>query len=54
MTDIINWFILIIIFVFDPLAVSLVIAFNMASKVDKGEKDKKKVVQKENSMVKLI
>ena len=46
MTDIINWFILIIIFVFDPLAVSLVIAFNMASKVDKGEKDKKKVVQK--------
>jgi len=46
MTDIINWFILIIIFVFDPLAVSLVIAFNMASKVDKGEVDKKKVVQK--------
>lgn len=46
MTDIINWFILIIIFVFDPLAVSLVIAFNMASKVDKGEVDKKKIVQK--------
>jgi hypothetical protein len=46
MTDIINWFILIIIFVFDPLAVSLVIAFNNAVKVDKGEKDKKKVVQK--------
>jgi hypothetical protein len=46
LTDIINWFILIIIFVFDPLAVSLVIAFNMASKVDKGEVDKKKVVQK--------
>ena len=46
MTDIINWFILIIIFVFDPLAVSLVIAFNMASKVDKGEVDKKKVVEK--------
>jgi len=46
MTDIINWFILIIIFVFDPLAVSLVIAFNMASKVDKGEKDKKKVVER--------
>jgi len=46
MTDIINWFILIIIFVFDPLAVSLVIAFNMASKVDKGEKDKKKVIEK--------
>lgn len=46
MTDIINWFILIIIFVFDPLAVALVIAFNQAVKVDKGEKDKKKVVQK--------
>ena len=46
MTDIINWFILIIIFVFDPLAVALVIAFNNAIKVDKGEKDKKKVVQK--------
>ena len=46
MTDIINWFILIIIFVFDPLAVALVIAFNQAVRVDKGEKDKKKVVQK--------
>ena len=46
MTDIINWFILIIIFVFDPLAVSLIIAFNLAVKVDKGEVDKKKVVQK--------
>ena len=46
MTDIINWFILIIIFVFDPLAVALVIAFNQAVRVDRGEKDKKKVVQK--------
>jgi len=46
MTDIINWFILIIIFVFDPLAVSLIIAFNLAVKVDTGEKDKKKVIQK--------
>ena len=46
MDQIINWFILIIIFVFDPLAVSLVIAFNNAIKVDKGERDKKKVVQK--------
>ena len=46
MTDIINWFILIIIFVFDPLAVSLIIAFNLAVKVDRGEKDKKKVIQK--------
>ena len=46
MDVIINWFILIIIFVFDPLAVALVVAFNNALKVDKGEEDKKKVVQK--------
>ena len=46
MDVIINWFILIIIFVFDPLAVALVVAFNNAMKVDKGEDDKKKVVQK--------
>ena len=46
MDQIINWFILIIIFVFDPLAVALVIAFNNAMKVDKGENDKKKVVEK--------
>jgi hypothetical protein len=32
MDEIINWFILIIIFVFDPLAVALVIAFNNALK----------------------
>lgn len=43
MDEIINWFILIIIFVFDPLAVALVVAFNNALKVDKGEDDKKKV-----------
>ena len=46
MDQIINWFILIIIFVFDPLAVALVVAFNNAMKVDKGEDDKKKVVTK--------
>lgn len=46
MDVIINWFILIIIFVFDPLAIALVVAFNNAMKVDKGEEDKKKVVQK--------
>ena len=43
MDQIINWFILIIIFVFDPLAVALVVAFNNALKVDKGEDDKKKI-----------
>lgn len=46
MDEIINWFILIIIFVFDPLAVALVVAFNNALKVDKGEDDKKKIVSK--------
>jgi hypothetical protein len=46
MDVIINWFILIIIFVFDPLAIALVVAFNNAMKVDKGEEDKKKVIQK--------
>lgn len=46
MDKIINWLILIIIFVFDPLAVALVVAFNNALKVDRGEDDKKKVVEK--------
>jgi hypothetical protein len=46
MSTIVNWFALLIIFVFDPLAVTLVIAFNTALKIDKGEDDKKKVVQK--------
>jgi len=46
MDQIINWFILIIIFVFDPLAIALVVAFNNAMKIDKGEEDKKKVIEK--------
>lgn len=46
MNTIVNWFALFIVFVFDPLAVTLVIAFNTALKVDKGEEDKKKVVEK--------
>ena len=46
MDQIINWFILIIIFVFDPLAVALVIAFNNALQVDRGIVDKKKVIRK--------
>jgi len=37
MSTIVNWFALFIVFVFDPLAVTLVIAFNTALKVDKGE-----------------
>jgi len=46
MDQIINWFILIIIFVFDPLAVALVIAFNNAVMVDRGIVKKDKVVRK--------
>ena len=46
MDVIINWFILIIIFVFDPLAVALVIAFNNALKVDRGIDDKETIVTK--------
>ena len=46
MDVIINWFILIIIFVFDPLAVALVIAFNNAVMVDRGIVDKAKAIRK--------
>lgn len=46
MDRIINWLILIIIFVFDPLAVALVVAFNNALQVDKGIVDKQKVIRK--------
>jgi len=46
MDVIINWFILIIIFVFDPLAVALVIAFNNAVMVDRGIVDKEKIIRK--------
>jgi hypothetical protein len=38
MSKIINWFALMIVFVFDPLAVTLVIAFNTAMKIDSDEK----------------
>lgn len=43
MDKIINWFILIIIFVFDPLAIALVVAFNNAVKVDREERNKSKI-----------
>ena len=46
MDQIINWFILIIIFVFDPLAVALVIAFNNAILIDRGIVKKEKVIRK--------
>ena len=46
MNSIVNWFALFIVFVFDPLAVTLVVAFNTALKIDKGEGDKKDVIEK--------
>ena len=46
MDKIINWLILIIIFVFDPLAVALVVAFNNAIKIDSGIVKKEKVIRK--------
>ena len=46
MDQIINWLILIIIFVFDPLAVALVVAFNNAMKIDSGIVKKEKVIRK--------
>ena len=46
MNQIINWLILTIIFVFDPLAVTLVVAFNNALQVDRGVVDKKKIIRK--------
>ena len=46
MDRIINWLILIIIFVFDPLAVALVVAFNNAIRVDSGIVKKDKVIRK--------
>ena len=46
MNQIINWLILTIIFVFDPLAVALVVAFNNALRIDKGIVDKQRVVEK--------
>ena len=46
MNQIINWLILTIIFVFDPLAVTLVVAFNNALMVDIGIVDKQKVIRR--------
>lgn len=43
MSTIVNWFALFIVFVFDPLAVTLVIAFNTALKYDKGETETKSI-----------
>ncbi len=46
MSIIVNWFALLIIFVFDPLAVTMVIAFNTALKVDRREDDEMKAIRR--------
>lgn len=46
MSFIVNIFALLIVFVFDPLAVTLVIAFNTALRIDKNEKIKKNIDRK--------
>ena len=43
MDTVVNWFALCIVLVFDPLAVTLIIALSAALQIDKGERDKKKV-----------
>jgi hypothetical protein len=45
MTRIVNILTLLIIFVFDPLAVMLIVSFNQAMKSDRGEKDKKRAMK---------
>jgi len=51
MANVVNIFALLIVFVFDPLAVSLVLAFNTGLKLDRGDKDKKEL--KENTIYKV-
>lgn len=46
MNVIVNWFALLIIFVFDPMAISLVIAFNAAMKIDRGDVEKENVIKR--------
>lgn len=47
MATIVNWFALFIVFVFDPLAVTLVIAFNTAMRIDKQRESSAKSEPKE-------
>jgi len=51
MANVVNIFALLIVFVFDPLAVSLVLAFNTGLKLDRGDKDKKEL--KDNTIYKV-
>lgn len=52
-SNIVNWFALLIIFVFDPLAVSLVIAFNTAIKIDNAESRKRNKHLNSNNLTNL-
>ena len=50
---VVKWFIFILIFVFDPLAVSLVIAANMAFEIGSGKKEEKSGDWKEANVADL-
>jgi hypothetical protein len=47
MDKVVNWFILLLIFVFDPLAVALVYAANKVSEIDEKEKEEKNESEEE-------
>ena len=57
MEQIVNWFMLLIIFVFDPLAIAMVVAANMAFAQIKNTKNgdiKEKVIIKEVPVEKIV
>lgn len=56
MDIVVNWFVLFIIFVFDPLAIALILAFNHVAILIENDKkkDKRKETRKEQDIVNLV
>jgi len=54
MGQVVNWFLLLIVFVFDPLAIAMVVAANFAFSTINREKKYKKVAQKENFDISIL
>jgi len=54
MNEVVNWFLLLIIFVFDPLAIALVVAANMAFATIKRQDDTEDYFQHRNNVIKNI
>lgn len=50
----VKWFILMIVFVFDPLAIALVLAYNTKRKMEATEEDKKKVQYDKNWIISML